>query len=93
MTVMVSQPVLEFTDRFWWVDSDTEGWNISEDSLKLSLVDFTIEKSPDADYHVIMVKKSMGRSLTDARTRAAQIQYNISSTGQHTGYWEWVCNK
>ena len=79
MTVMVSQPVLEFTDRFWWVDSDTEGWNISEDSLKLSLVDFTVEKSPDADYHVILVKKSMGRSLNDARTRAAQIQYNISS--------------
>ena len=50
---MVSQPVLEFTDRFWWVDNDTEGWNISEDSLKLSWVDFTIEKSPDADYHVI----------------------------------------
>jgi phage shock protein PspC (stress-responsive transcriptional regulator) len=79
MTVVVSQPVLEFTDRFWWADNDSEGWNIDEDSLKLSLVDFTVEKSLDADYHVTLVKKSMGRSLIDARARAAQIQYSISS--------------
>ena len=79
MTIVVSQPVLEVTDRFWWADGDAEGWNIDEDSLKLSLVDFTVEKSLDADYHVILVKKSMGRSLNDARTRAAQIQYNIAS--------------
>ena len=79
MTVLVSQPVLEFTDKAWWVDTDSEGWNISEDSLKLSLVDFTVEKSADADYHVILVKKSMGRSVTDAKTRAGQIQYSIEN--------------
>ena len=79
MTVLVSQPVLEFTDKAWWVDTDSEGWNINEDSLKLSLVDFTVEKSNDADYHVILTKKSMGRSVTDAKTRAEQIQYSISS--------------
>jgi len=79
MIVMVSQSVLEFTDKAWWIDSDAEGWNINEDSLKLSLVDFTVEKSADADYHVILVKKSMGRSLNDAKTRAGQIQYSIES--------------
>ena len=79
MTIMVSQPVLEFTDKAWWVDTDSEGWTINEDSLKLSLVDFTVEKSADADYHVILVKKSMGRSLNDAKTRAGQIQYSILS--------------
>jgi hypothetical protein len=79
MTVLVSQPVLELTNKAWWIDTDSEGWTINEDSLKLSLVDFTVEKSADADYHVILVKKSMGRSLTDAKTRAGQIQYSISS--------------
>lgn len=77
MTVVVSQPALEFTSRPWWIDSDSEGWNIDEDSLRLSLVDFTVEKSLDADYHVTLVKKSMGRSVTDARTRASEIQYSI----------------
>src|SRR6185436_19209364 len=79
MTVLVSQPVLELTNKAWWIDTDSEGWTINEDSLKLSLVDFTVEKSADADYHVILVKKSMGRSLVDAKTRAGQIQYSISS--------------
>lgn len=79
MTVMVSQPVLEFTERAWWIDSDSEGWNINEDSLKLSWVDFTVEKSADADYHVILIKKSMGRTVTDAKRRASEIQYSISS--------------
>ena len=36
LTVMVSQPKLEFTDRFWWMDNDTEGWNLTDDTLKLS---------------------------------------------------------
>jgi phage shock protein PspC (stress-responsive transcriptional regulator)/tetrahydromethanopterin S-methyltransferase subunit G len=79
MTILVSQPVLELTNKAWWVDTDSEGWTINEDSLKLSLVDFTVEKSNDADYHVILVKKSLGRSLNDAKTRAEQIQYSISS--------------
>jgi phage shock protein PspC (stress-responsive transcriptional regulator) len=79
MTLMVSQPVLEFTDRAWWNDSDNEKWNLSADSLKLALVDFEIEKSADGDYHVILVKQSRGRSSNDASTRASQIQYNITS--------------
>jgi phage shock protein PspC (stress-responsive transcriptional regulator)/CHASE3 domain sensor protein len=80
MTVMVSQPVLEFTDGAWWNDDgDNEKWNLNADSLKLALVDFEIEKSDDADYHVILVKQSRGRSSNDASTRASQIQYNITS--------------
>jgi len=79
MTLLVSQPVLEFTDKAWWIDNDAEGWNITDDSLKLSLVDFTVEKSADADYHVILMKKSLGRSVNDAKTRAGQIQYSIES--------------
>ena len=76
---MVSQPILEFTDRAWWIDSDDEKWNLSSDSLKLALVDFEIEKSPDSDYHVILSKQSRGRSKNDANTRASQIQYTITS--------------
>jgi hypothetical protein len=79
MTIIVSQPVLEFTDKFWWIDEDSEGWNLAADSLKLSLVDFTVEKSADSDYHVILVKTSRGRSASDARKRAEKIQYSISS--------------
>jgi phage shock protein PspC (stress-responsive transcriptional regulator) len=78
MTVIVTEPPLEFTDRFWWVDSDSEGWNLTEDTLKLSLVDFTIEKSFDANYHVYVVRKSAGKTESDAISRAERIQYRVS---------------
>lgn len=79
MTVVVSQPVLEFSDREWWIEGGDEKWNLGADSLKLALVDFEIEKSPDSGYHVILVKQSRGRSSNDARTRASQIQYSVTS--------------
>lgn len=79
MTVLVSQPILEFTDRAWWIDSDDEKWNLSADSLRLAFVDFEIEKSPDENYHVILSKQSRGRSQSDASNRASQIQYSITS--------------
>jgi phage shock protein PspC (stress-responsive transcriptional regulator) len=79
LTVMVNEPALEFTDNFWWVESDSDGWNLTEDTVKLSLVDFTVERSLDANYHVILVKKSAGRSETEAINRAEKIQYRISS--------------
>lgn len=79
MTVMVSEPELEFNDRLWWADHDMRGWNLSEDSLKISWIDFSVDKSPDANYHVRLVKKSNGSSPTDAIRRAEKIQYNITS--------------
>jgi phage shock protein PspC (stress-responsive transcriptional regulator)/uncharacterized membrane protein len=79
LTVMVSEPMLEFTDRFWWIDSDSEGWNLTEDTVKLSLVEFTVDKSPDANYHVTLIKKSAGKSMRDAMDRAGKIQYAVIS--------------
>ena len=76
---MVSQPVLEYTDRFWWADDEATGWNISDDSLRLSWVDFTPEKSPDSNYHIFLVKQSWGRSSDAAMERAKEIQYKITS--------------
>jgi phage shock protein PspC (stress-responsive transcriptional regulator)/CHASE3 domain sensor protein len=79
MTVMVSEPELEFNDRLWWADNDMRGWNLTEDSLKISWIDFSVDKSPDANYHVKLVKKSNGSSSTDAIRRAEKIQYNVTS--------------
>ena len=79
MTIMVSQPVLEYTDRFWWADDEAQGWNIGNDSLRLSWVDFSPEKSPDSNYHIFLVKQSWGRSSNDALTRAREIEYKVTS--------------
>ena len=79
LTVMVSEPELEFTDRFWWVDSDIRGWNLSEDTMKIAWIEFEVQKSADADYHIHLVKRSNGRSTRDAKDRAEKIQYKIST--------------
>jgi phage shock protein PspC (stress-responsive transcriptional regulator) len=79
LTVTVTQPVLEFTDSEWWFDGDAEKWNLTSDSLKLALIDFEIEKSPDSTYHVFLVKRSRGSSSNNAKTRAAEIQYSITA--------------
>ena len=79
LTVMVSEPELEFTDRFWWVDSDIRGWNLSEDTMKIAWIEFEVQKSADADYHIHLVKRSNGSSTRDAKDRAEKIQYKIST--------------
>jgi len=79
LTVMVSEPELEFTDRFWWTDSDIRGWNLSEDTMKIAWIDFEVQKSADADFHVNLIKRSNGSSTRDAKDRAEKIQYKIST--------------
>jgi len=79
LTIMVSEPELEFTDRFWWVDSDIRGWSLGEDTMKIAWIDLEIKKSTDADYHIQLIKKSNGSSQKDALDRAEKIQYRITS--------------
>jgi len=79
MTVIVSEPELEFTDRFWWMDSDIRGWSVGDDSMKISWINFSVQRSTDANYHVQLIKKSNGSSPSDALERAEKIGYNITS--------------
>jgi phage shock protein PspC (stress-responsive transcriptional regulator) len=79
MTLAVSEPVLDYSNRAWWADGDLEGWSLTDDTAKLALVDFTVEKSLDSSYHVTLVKKSAGRTVRDARDRASRITYTVTS--------------
>lgn len=80
MIVTVSEPELEYTGRFDWIDDmESEGWDLSDDTARLSTVKFTVRKSSDDLYHVTLWKHSRGKSETDAENRAKKIQYNVSS--------------
>ncbi len=78
MVVAVSEPALIFTDRYWWIDSDSEGWDISDDTLKMSFIKFKVILSADSDYHVNIKKYSAGRSNNDLEKRADKIQYHAA---------------
>ncbi len=79
MIVVVSQPELEYTGNFSWINDDATGWDLSGDTGRLSTVKFRFLKSNDSDYHVKLRKYSYGRTEEDAQTRAEKIQYRIYS--------------
>ena len=79
MILTVSQPVLDYTGRFDWMNEGSEGWDLSSDTLKLSTVRFDIKASADDLYHVTMKKYSFGKTEDEAVDRANKIQYTVYS--------------
>jgi hypothetical protein len=79
MLIRVDEPEVMYTGSFGWFDNDGEGWDITEDSLKISNVHFAFNKSNDSLYHVTILKESRGRNRSDARQRAERIVYNGAS--------------
>jgi phage shock protein PspC (stress-responsive transcriptional regulator) len=79
MIVIVSKPEIEYTGRFGWINDDGDGWDLSEDSLRLSMVDIDIDKSVDSEYHVYVRKFAFGQNRQDAIKRAGEFSYLVSS--------------
>lgn len=79
MILAVSQPVLDYTGRFDWMNDGGEGWDLSSDTLKLSTVRFDIKASADDSYHVALKKYSFAKTEEEAVDRANKIQYTIYS--------------
>ncbi|MBK8309598.1 MAG: PspC domain-containing protein [Chitinophagaceae bacterium] len=79
MIVAVSEPELLYSGRFSWINDEGDGWDLSDDTLRLSTVKFTVKPSLDSQYHVTLIKHSFGRSEEGAIARAERIQYNILS--------------
>lgn len=81
MTVLVSEPELEYQGRYNWINDDGGGWDLSDDTLKLAFVSLNVDKSPDSNYHVTLRKVAYGNNVTEARARASHIQYRVQSSG------------
>jgi phage shock protein PspC (stress-responsive transcriptional regulator) len=79
MIVAVSSPELEYTGRFGWINDEGNGWDLTDDTLRLSSVRFNIKASTDSAYHVSLNRYSFGRSEQEALTRADKIQYTVYS--------------
>jgi phage shock protein PspC (stress-responsive transcriptional regulator) len=80
MIIAVSQPELENTGSFGWIDNDgKKGWVLSADTLKLSTVRFSVNASKDSSYYVTMKKYSYGVTEEEAMRRAEKIQYSVYS--------------
>jgi hypothetical protein len=79
MIVLASEPELYYTGRFSWMNDESNGWDLTDDTLRLSTIKFTIRKSQDEQYYVTVRKHSFGRTEDEAIERAEKIQYSIFS--------------
>lgn len=76
MVVTVSQPELEYTGNYGWIDGDIRGWDFTGDSMRLANVWFDVSASPDSLYHVTIRRTANGRTEEEARVRASEFTYN-----------------
>ncbi len=79
MIVAVSQPELSYSGRFAWMNDGGEGWDLTDDTLRMSTVRFDVKVSPDSQYHVILKRHGFGRTEEQALARAEKIQYSVTS--------------
>lgn len=79
LTVRVDEPVVQYGGTFPWIDSDDEGWDLTEDSLRMANVKLRVQKSTDSLYHVTIWRYSAGQNRNQARNRAEKIVYSAAT--------------
>jgi phage shock protein PspC (stress-responsive transcriptional regulator) len=79
MLIRVDEPEVMYSGTFGWFDGENEGWDLTDDSLKISNIQFTFDRSADSLYHVTIWKQSRGRNRGEAQQRARQIVYSGTS--------------
>lgn len=81
MIIKVVEPAIQYSGSFSWIedDGDGEGFDLTEDSLKIANIKIRVDKSKDSNYHVTLSRYSAGRNRGDAGQRAQKIVYNVSS--------------
>lgn len=78
LIITVSQPELEYTGGYGWINEDIGGWDLNNDTMRLSNAWFEFTASPDSMYHVSVKKYSNGRNDEDAKLRASQFTYKAT---------------
>lgn len=79
MIVRVSEPELEYTGSFPWIDINGTGLDITPDTLKIANIKIEdVLLSTDGNYHVEIKKYSRGRSVAEAENRAQKLVYSAS---------------
>ena len=79
LLLTVSQPALFYSHRVPWihVEGAEQGWDLTQDSLKLSNVVIETALSPDSSYHVKVIRTAFGRTADQALLRAESLLYPV----------------
>jgi len=86
MMVTVTEPELEYSGSFSWIDGDPAGWDLTPDTLKLSNILIKVEPSRDSNYQVQLIRMANGRDEQEAGKRADAIRYQINTSSAIGNY-------
>ncbi|GAA4338673.1 PspC domain-containing protein [Flaviaesturariibacter amylovorans] len=78
LIVRVNQPQIEYSNYYSFIDADRDGWDVNEDTMRLSDVRLRIDRSSDAQYHVTVWRYSRGDGGREALRRAEAFTYPAS---------------
>jgi len=79
LIVRVTEPEIRYSGSAWWIDDDSRGFDISNDTMRYNNVKLHVVRSDDSVYHVLLHKYSAGSGVSDARQRAAQTSFEVVS--------------
>jgi phage shock protein PspC (stress-responsive transcriptional regulator) len=80
LVVQVPENAIRYNGNFSWLNlDDDEGWDISDDSLKLSNIRINVKQSEDSLYHVTLFKYSAGDNRNKALQRAENISFKVTN--------------
>lgn len=79
MIVTVTEPIVEYSGSFNWIDGDPAGWDLTPDTLKLSNILIKVEPSRDSTYQLQLIRMANGKTEQDAEERAGLINYHITA--------------
>ncbi len=80
LVVQVPGSPIRYSGNYSWLNADDDqGWDITDDSLKLSNIRVTVQKSEDSFYHVTVRRYSAADNRAKALKRAEKIEYTVTS--------------
>ncbi len=79
LVVQVPGNGIRYSGSFAWLNVDDDnGWDVTEDSLKLSNIRINVKQSEDSLYHVTLFRYCAGDNRARAQQRASRIDYAVS---------------
>jgi hypothetical protein len=81
LVVQVPGNAVRYSGNFGWMNFDEDqGWDINDDSLKLSNIRVNVKQSEDSLYHVTVFRYSNGDTRAKALRRAERIDFTVTAT-------------
>ncbi|MFZ9717826.1 MAG: PspC domain-containing protein [Chitinophagaceae bacterium] len=76
LVISVNEDPLRYSGTYWWLQSNAEGWDINEDSLKYANIKVVFERATDSVFKASVVRCSFGANKKEAENRAEKIQFS-----------------